>query len=359
MRRGESPRQSGLPLRIAQPIRVQAEQGRGCRIIRLEALHRSVRLLDAELRRTHFLHAVEDQPGERHAVLVEPIDEVGGLAQRIALGGGDHHERRTRILEQGVRGLRALAEPAEHRVDRADERGQIREQLRAEDLGEHAGEEAESRTEQLAEASPGTSCRSGEDLDEASVEEGAQAVGSIEEVQRRARGGRVDHDEVPGAVSIGLGAQLPELLHRHVLLRAREGGRQRLVERVVEDRLGALRVGVGLDDLVEGPLHVEHHRAERALSLDADDRARGVVEFGEPHGLGETSRRIDGEHADSPAHLRGAQTEGRGRRGLADATRAAAHDDARRGIAQERVDVERGDVGHQAIPCSCSMSASS
>ena len=338
---------------------MQAEQGSGRRILRLQALHPSGRLLDAELRCAHLLHAVEDQSGEGHAVLVEPVDEVGGLAQGVALGSGDHHERRTRILEQRVRRFCALAEPAEHRVDRADERRQVGEQLCAEDLGEHTGEESESRAEELPDASSGPPRRRGEDLDEASVEEGAQAVGSIEEVQRRARGGRVDHDEVPGAVSIGLGAQLPELLHRHVLLRAREGGRQCLVERVVEDRLSALRVGVGLDDLVEGPLHVEHHRAERALSLDADDRARGVVEFGEPHGLGETSRRIDGEHADSPAHLRGAQTEGRGRRGLADATRAAAHDDARRGIAQERVHVERGDVGHQAIPCSCSMSASS
>ena len=116
---------------------------------------------------------------------------------------------------------------------------------------------------------------------------------------------------------------------------------------------------MGLDDLVEGPLHVEHHRAERALTLDADDRARGVVELGESHGLGETSRRVDGEHADATAHLGCAQSESCGRRGLADTSRAAAHDDARRGIAQERIDIERGDVGHQAIPCSWSMSASS
>jgi hypothetical protein len=86
---------------------------------------------------------------------------------------------------------------------------------------------------------------------------------------------------------------------------------------------------VGEDDLVERPLHVEHHRVERApgLGIDPDHRSRVVVELRQAHRLRESMRRVDRQDADLAAALRGAQREGRRGRGLADAPCSAADDD--------------------------------
>jgi hypothetical protein len=68
------------------------------------------------------------------------------------------------------------------------------------------------------------------------------ALGRVEEVERVGGGRRVEHDEVvPGVVAQGV-----ELLHRHVLGRARERAGDLLVDLVVEDavaRLGRSRSG--------------------------------------------------------------------------------------------------------------------
>ena len=72
----------------------------------------------------------------------EPLDEVRGLAQRVRLGRGDHQERRPRRLEQLVGRVGALAEAAEHGVERGDEGLHVLEDLRAQQLGEHAGDAA-------------------------------------------------------------------------------------------------------------------------------------------------------------------------------------------------------------------------
>ena len=104
------------------------------------------------------------------------------------------------------------------------------------------------------------------------------------------------------------GAQLAQLLHRHVLLRAGEGRAHRLVERVGEDLRGPLRVGVREHDLVEGPLHVEHHGVQLAaagLGVDALDLARGVVQLGQAQRLGQPAGRVDGQHDGAPAVLLG------------------------------------------------------
>ena len=103
--------------------------------------------------------------------------------------------------------------------------------------------------------------RGGEQPDHRAVEEPAHPVRGVEEVQRRPGRRGVDDDQVP----LLAGPQLPQLLHRHVLLRAREGRRQRLVEGVGEDLLGPLRRGVRDDDVVERPLHVQHHRVQLAV----------------------------------------------------------------------------------------------
>ena len=55
--------------------------------------------------------------------------------------------------------------------------------------------------------------------------------------------------------------------------------------------------------------------------------ARGVVEFGQPHRLGEPSRRVDREHHGAPSGLGAEQRHRRGRRRLAHAAAAARDDD--------------------------------
>ena len=124
----------------------------------------------------------------------------------------------------------------------------------------------------------------------------------VQEVQRRAGRRGVDDDQVPRV----LGPQLAELLHRHVLLRAREAGRQRLVEGVLQDRLARSGSACCDDDLVERPLHVEHHRVQRAAGrpIDPGHRARGVVQLGQAHRLGEPAGRVDGQHDDRAARAR-------------------------------------------------------
>ena len=111
------------------------------------------------------------------------------------------------------------------------------------------------------------------------VEKAGQPLRRVQKVERRARWRRVDDDQVP----LVLGVQLTQLLHRHVLLRAGERRAHGLVERVGEDLLGALGVGVGEHDLVEGPLHVEHHRVQLAAvaGVHALDLARGVGQLGQ------------------------------------------------------------------------------
>ena len=178
--------------------------------------------------------------------------------------------------------------------------------------------------------------------------------GRVEEVQRGPRRRRVDDDEVPPRAAVvvpvraDLLVELAELLHRHVLLRARERAGDRLVEGVREDLVGLLGGRVGDDDLVERPLHVEHHRVERATGrrVDVVHRPRGVVELGEAHRLGEPPGGVDGEDDDLAPLLRRAQSESGGRGGLADPAGAAAHDDVGMPVGEQRVDVQpRGSRG--------------
>ncbi len=78
--------------------------------------------------------------------------------------------------------------------------------------------------------------------------------------------------------------------------------------------------------------------------------SRRVVERFDSHGLGEPTRRIDGEHHDGASSLGRTQCQGRGGRGLADPTRPAADDDAGFGVVEQRVDVQvEGHVASRAL----------
>jgi hypothetical protein len=127
---------------------------------------------------------------------------------------------------------------------------------------------------------------------------------------------------------------------------------------------------VRLDDLVEGPLHVEHHRVEAAALavVDALDRPRHVVQLGEAHRLRQPPRGVDREDDDAAPPLGRPEPERGGRRRLADAPGAAAHDDAGRRVVEQGVDVQDGRAlpgglpgagGAHAIPWSRRRSARS
>ncbi len=178
-----------------------------------------------------------------------------------------------------------------------------------------------------------------------------QPVGGLEEVERVAGGRGVEHDQVPPLV----GAELQQLLHRHVLVAAGEGGGDVPVEPVAEDPLAGRGVGrVAGDQGVEGALHVEHHGPQRsatrgwgseALDLDRAGLPRELVEA---EARGEAPRGVDraDEHA-APGPGR-AQGERRRRRRLADAARAAGHQDPLRGEGPLERRGGREARGHQA-----------
>ena len=189
---------------------------------------------------------------------------------------------------------------------------------------------------------------------EPAVEQRAQVLGRVEEVQRRAGRGSVDHDEVPAAVRLRLGVQLAELLHRHVLLGAGELRRQGHIELVLQDRAAFSGVECAITTSSKVPLHVEHHRVQAAAGRGVDHRhrPRRVVQLADTERLGQPTGRVDGQHDDLAAGLGGAYRDRGGRRGLADAAGAAADDDLGLAITDDLVDVEERHGRRPAPPTS-------
>ena len=188
-----------------------------------------------------------------------------------------------------------------------------------------------------------------EPAQDARVEEVHQPVGGLEEVERVAGGRGVEDHQVPPLVR----AQLQELLHRHVLVAAGEGGGDVPVEAVAEDPLAGRGVGrVAGDEGVERALHVEHHGPQRPAARGRGsearelDRARLARELVEAEARGEAPRGVDGADEHAAAGAGRAQGERRRRRRLADAAGAAGHQDALRG---ERPLERRGGRGAGGI----------
>ena len=238
-----------------------------------------------------------------------------------------------------------------------------------EDLRQHAGHDAEAGVQHPEVGSAADLRGRGQQAQQPAVEEPGQPLRRVKEVQRRPARRGVHDDQVP---LVGA-PQLAELLHGHVLLRASEARRQRLVERVREDLGGAVGISVRLDDLVERSLHVQHHGVQAArrigpvpglgvtwLRPHAWHQPRGVVQRRQAHRLRQPPGRVDGQHHHVAASLGGAQADGCRDRRLADSAGAAADDDARPAVGDQPVDVElgRATLGHHAAFCSRSAEAS-
>ena len=198
---------------------------------------------------------------------------------------------------------------------------------------------AEDDARAAADDLRGQARRRQEDAQRAALEEAGEAVGRVEEVQRVARRRRVEDDDVEAPRAV----ELVELGHRGELLRAGDRSGELLVDAVGEDLVARALVGrQALDELVERPLGVEHHRPQLAAHLDAvAGQARGVDEVRLVAELVDARARSASRRAGSivttatrAALGREAHGEGGRRRRLADAARARADDDALAGQAR-------------------------
>ena len=189
--------------------------------------------------------------------------KVDGLRDRLTLRSADHQEAGLGIGQEFIDPLGPLAKSAQHAAEGLKELRQVLEYL-------HAGDAAQNGEHHRGSAAEDPHAQAGwahEDLEGASLDELHQAAWRFEEVERVAAWRGVEHQQVVA----GLRMELEQLLHRHVLLRAGEGGRELLVDPVPEDPVPALLVGgVAAHQLVEGGLRVEHHRPQlTAVGLDA------------------------------------------------------------------------------------------
>ena len=159
-----------------------------------------------------------------------------------------------------------------------------------------------------------------------------------------AGGRRVEDHEVEALV----GRQLEQLLHGHVLVAARERGRDLLVEAVVEDAAaGGSAGGVLLHERVERAPRVERHRPQRAGRPRRHARevepARPALQRGQAEAGGQAAGGIDRADEHLPRFERCLQGEGGGDRRLADAAGAA--DDEHAALAERGREGAGGPVG--------------
>ena len=233
-----------------------------------------------------------------------------------------------RVGEQLVHPLGALAEAVDHAAQRAEEHREVREHVHARRAAQHREDNARAAPDDAHAEVGGPE----EHLERAALEEVGQAVGRVEEVQRVARGRRVEHEQVEAALLV----ELVELGDRRELLRARHGVGELLVDAVGEHLVArALVRGQALDQLVERALGVEHHRPELAPELEAVlgedlllDAAGPVVERLEAERVGEPLRGVDRHHRDALAAGGHAHRDRRRGGRLADPAGAAADADA-------------------------------
>ncbi len=278
-----------------------------------------------ELRRR--VHAVDHQAAERHRRLAQLVVEVDGLLARVVPRRGDDQERRRRVLEQRAHPVGALHEAVDHPAERAEEHRQVLEQV---DAGDplHQREHHPGAAPQHLPAEPGGP---EEHPGRAPAEEPLQPLRRVEEVERVARRRRVEHQQVEAALLV----ELVELRDRGELLRAGHRVGELLVDPVREHLVARARVGrEPLDQRVERPLRVEHHRPQLARHLDPVgaealrvDQPRLVAELLEPERRREPPRGVDRDHRDLQPALGHPHRERGRRRRLAHAARAGADDD--------------------------------
>ena len=271
--------------------------------------------------------------------------EALGLVERRRLEGRHHGEGRALVVQQALDGLRARDESRVHRLEVQEELGDVLEELTAENAVGHLVEGPTGDVEHAAAALAAHAVRQRQPAQQPAAEEVRHPRRRIEEVDRVAGRGRVDHDEVVLATRV----DLEQPLHRDVVVTLHEPRGEVVVEPVLEDAVCRHLVGrVHEHEVVPRLLGVEHRRPELAARFDACglqhlrwDAVRAIAETLEPERGREAARRVDREHEHLAAEMHGrAERGGRRDRGLADAARPAEDDDLLGG--QQLVERDRG-----------------
>ena len=275
------------------------------------------------------MDAVHDEAHEGHVLLAQAAVEVQRLVECRPGGPRDEHEARVLAAKQRVHLLGPLLEARVHAFEGQEELRQVLQELQAQDPVGQVEREGSGAGGDLQGQPPRHEVRLQEPAQHAGVEEAHETLGSLEEVEGVAGGRRVQHHEVEAVV----GRQLEQLLHRHVLVAAGQGGGDLPVEAVVEDAAaGRLARGVPLDESVEGPPGVEHHRPQRAVPPGPKRRqvegTGPAAERGQAEARRQAPGGIDGADEHVAALQRGLERQGRRGGGLADAPRAAHHEHA-------------------------------
>ena len=147
----------------------------------------------------------------------------------------------------------------------AEERRQVADQIDAGDPPQRRQQRRGAAAEDAHSQPGGTDER----LHRPPLEKRGKPPRGLEEVERVARRWGVEDEQV----EVALAGEVVELGHRGELLRARDGVGELAIDAVGLDLLGALGGGGDpLDQLVERPLGVEHHRPQ--LALEARSRLR-------------------------------------------------------------------------------------
>ena len=118
------------------------------------------------------MHPVDHHSREGHLLFGQPVDEVGGFAERIALSCCYDQERRVRRGQQGVCFGCSLPKASEQCLERGDEGAHVPQELAAEDLGHCRGHQMEAGTHQPQR----TSGRRQQQSEERAVQEVAQVL---------------------------------------------------------------------------------------------------------------------------------------------------------------------------------------
>jgi hypothetical protein len=272
---------------------------------------------------------VHDEGHERHRALDQPAVEVQRLLEGQGRGAGHQHEAGLVAAEHLVHLRRPLLEAGVHPLEGQEELGQVLQELQAQHAVGELQEEGPRPRRDLQGQPAGHEVRLQEPAQDAGVEEAHQPLRRLEEVQGMARGRGVEHHEVEALVP----GKVEQLLHRHVLVAARQRRGDLLVEAIAEDAAprGLVR-RVALDQGVELPLGVEGHRphAPALRGVEAADvhLPRAVAQRLQAEAGDQAPRGVDGADQHAAALDRGTQGQGgRGRR-LADPARARHDEDA-------------------------------
>ena len=319
------------PLRAGQAPLVLEEPHQRLGQLGVEPVERRAGASGGAVRRQLRMHAVHHEAHERHPPSRRRRWKYRASSRVDAGGAGHQHEarrprRRSSSWTRAARSLKPSYMPSKARKN--SERS-CRNCRPSDAVGELQGDGAGPRGH-LQRQAAGHEVGLQEPAQHAGVEEAQQAVGRLQEVERVARGRRVQDHEVEALVR----RQLEQLLHGHVLVAAGQRGRDLLVEAVLQDAppRGLVRARSARPARRRCAWCRASWRTARlrppAPPAAGPARAGRSPRCVEAQAGGQPARGVDRADEHAPAAQRALQAQRGGGRGLAHAARAADHQDA-------------------------------